>query len=169
MGLLWWKRDQLAAIPKRSWAPALLIVVLAMLVQALFLPDGFDAWLFLLPVLFWPLSVLSVFAAGRLLSGKGEYTRTFRALAFAQSVHFIELLELIPPIAPVVRVVTTVMLALAVWIGAAAAHETKGWRTFLLPVAFFGVWIAVTFVLGSLLGGLGVTLSTVLDMLGFTP
>ena len=149
--------------------PALLIVTLAMLVQALFLPDGFDAWLFILPVLFWPLLVLAVFAAGRLLSGKGEYTRTFRALAFAQSVHFIELLELIPPIAPVVRVVTTVVLTLAIWIAAAAAHETKGWRTFLLPVAFYAVLIAVTFVLGSLLGGVGVTLSTLMEFFGFAP
>jgi hypothetical protein len=146
--------------------PAVLIVVLAMLVQALFLPEGFDAWVFVLPVVFWPLSVLAVFAAGRWLSGKGEYTRTFRALGFAQSVHFIELLELIPPIAPLVRVIVTVVVGLAIWIAAAAAHETKGWRTLLLPMAFFFVWFAVVFVLGSLLGGLGVTLSSLLDFLG---
>jgi uncharacterized membrane protein YvlD (DUF360 family) len=149
--------------------PAALIVVLAMLVQALFLPEGFNPWVFILSVVVWPLLVLAVFAAGRWLSGKGEYTRTFRALAFAQSVHFIELLELIPPIAPLVRVIVTVVVGLAIWIGAAAAHETKGWRTFLLPVAFFGVWFAVVFVLGSLLAGVGVTLSTIFEFLGFSP
>jgi uncharacterized membrane protein YvlD (DUF360 family) len=146
--------------------PALLIVALAMLVRALFEPTGFDIGSFILIPVTWPLSVLAVFAAGRLLSGKGEYTRTFRALSFAQSAHFIQLLELIPPIAPLVRVLSTLLVALAIWVAAAAAHETKGWRTLLLPVAFFFVWIAVVFVLGSLLGGLGVTLSSLLDLLG---
>lgn len=35
LGLLWWRRDQLAALPKRPWAPALLLVAGALLLHVL--------------------------------------------------------------------------------------------------------------------------------------
>jgi hypothetical protein len=146
--------------------PALLIYVLSVLVQMVFRPAGFDLRLAVLSVLLWPLSVLVVYAAGRLLSGKGEYSSTLRALGFAHSVRVIELLALIPPLAPIVRLVVTAMAVLAIWIAAAAAHETKGWRTILLPVAYFCVWLAAIFVLSSLLGGVDVAVSTVLGFFG---
>ena len=149
--------------------PALLIYVLSVLVQMLFLPAGLDLRLVVASILLWPLSVLVVFAAGRLLSGKGEYTGTFRALGFAHSARIIELLALIPPLAPLARLSTTVVISLAIWIAAASAHQTKGWRTIMLPIAFFGVWLAAVFVLGSLLGGVDVAIATFQTFLGLAP
>ncbi len=35
LGLLWWRRDQLAAVPKRTWVPALLLVAGALLLHVL--------------------------------------------------------------------------------------------------------------------------------------
>lgn len=55
--------------------------------------------------------------------------------------------------------VTTVVSTLAIWIAAAAAHETKGAGVRLLPVVFYAVLIAATFVLWLSVAGVGVTLS----------
>jgi hypothetical protein len=78
-------------------------------------------------------------------------------------------LALIPPIAPVARLITVLFAFFAVWMGAAEAHETKGWRTVVLPVVALLVLIVVAFVLRSLLAGAEFALSALFGDLGVTP
>jgi hypothetical protein len=131
--------------------------------------DGFNLPVFAGRFIFWLLSVLMVFIAGRMLSKKGEFTRTFRAVGFAQMAWFLGVLTLIPPIAPLARLITVIVAFFSVWIGAAEAHETKGWRTILLPVLVVIAWVIVAFAVGSLVAGAGYTISTLLGDLGATP
>lgn len=149
--------------------PALLIFVLAALVETVFLADGFDVRLLALQVVLWPVSVLLVFAAGRLLSGRGQYTRTLRAMGFAHSAYFIGLLALVPPLAPLARLLTVVVAFFALWIGAAAAHGIKGWRTVLLPVIAFAVWAVTIVVLFSLVAGVDVAVESLTGLFGLAP
>jgi hypothetical protein len=82
---------------------------------------------------------------------------------------FLGVLTLIPPIAPLARLITVIVAFFSVWIGAAEAHETKGWRTILLPVLVVIAWVIVAFAVGSLVAGAGYTISTLLGDLGATP
>ena len=146
--------------------PALLIMALATLVEMWFRTGGFDPALYALQLAFWPLYVLAVFATGRVLSRRGQYTRTLRAVGFAQSAYFLELLAIIPPLAPLARLLTVVMAFFALWIGAAAAHEIKGWRTVLLPLIAMAVWFVTIVVLGSLIAGFDVAVESLLGIIG---
>jgi hypothetical protein len=146
-----------------------LIAILAALVETIVVMDGFDGTFFIARIGLWLLATLAVFAAGRLLSGKGTFTRTLRAMGFAQSAWFLGLLALITPIAPVARLVTMLVAFFAAWMGAAEAHETKGWRTIVLPVTALLVLIVVGFVIRSLLAGAEFAFSALFSDLGLAP
>ncbi|MFZ2362171.1 MAG: phage holin family protein [Anaerolineae bacterium] len=149
--------------------PALLIAVLAALVEMLVVTGGFDGPFLAIRLGLWLLAVLFIFAAGRLLSGKGAFTRTFRAVGFAQVAWFLGLLALIPPIAPLARLITVLYAFFAVWLGAAEAHETKGWRTVVFPVVALLLLIVVGFALRSLLAGAEFALSALFNDFGLAP
>ena len=149
--------------------PAVLISLLASLVVA-FVRDGMWNWQsFAIRFGFWFLAVLVVFAAGRLLTKKGKYTTTLRAMGFAQIAWFLGLLALIPPIAPLARLITLLVAFLAVWMGASEAHQTKGWRTVVFPVVAILVLVVVVFVARTLLAGLEFTMSALLADVGVAP
>ncbi len=149
--------------------PALLIAVLATFLEMLFWADGIDLTFFALRISLWVAAVLFVFAAGRLLSGKGKFTRTLRVMGFAQVGWFVGILTLITPIAPVVRLITVLLVFFGTWIGASEAHETKGWRTVLLPVVALLVLVVAAFVLGSLLAGAEFAVDALMGDLGVAP
>ena len=149
--------------------PAVLIAVLAALVEMIIMAGGFDGAFLVMRIGLWVLAVLVVFAAGRLLSGKGKFTTTMRAMGFAQVAWFIGLLTLIPPIAPVVRLVTVLFAFFAAWMGAAEAHETKGWRTIVLPIIALLVLVVAAFVLRSLMAGAEFAFSALFSNLGIAP
>jgi hypothetical protein len=149
--------------------PALLLGLLAVVIDTLVMEQGsFDPLVLAGRFAFWLLSVLMVFIAGRMLSKKGEFTRTFRAVGFAQAAWLLGVLTLIPPIAPLTRLITVILAFFAVWIGAAEAHETKGWRTILLPAMVVIAWVVVAFVVGSLVAGAGYTVEALLGDVGMT-
>jgi hypothetical protein len=149
--------------------PAVLIAVLAALVEMVFLGSDLG-WSFVpLRIGLWVLAVLMVFAAGRILSGKGKFTTTMRAMGFAQTAWFLSVLTLITPVAPVARLLTVLVAFFAAWIGAAEAHETKGWRTVVLPITAVIILIVVMFVLRSLLTGAEFAFSALFGDLGVTP
>jgi len=58
---------------------------------------------------------------------------------------------------------------LATWVAGAAAHQTKGWRTVLLPVVAYLILILGTVIIAILLAGLEFTLQGVLFSLGIQP
>jgi len=117
----------------------------------------------------WLAGSLALFGAARVLGGKASYTTTFRALGFATVTYLLSLLALIPPLAPVTRLVVTVASFGAAWIGVAQAQELSGWRSLILPLAYIAVFTISVAVLGVLLAGAQMTLTTLAQDLGVTP
>jgi len=120
-------------------------------------------------VAIWFLGVLAIYAAGRLVADKGSYSRTLRGLGFANVITLIEMLHLIPALEPVAGPVGTLLSFVAIWMGAAAAHNAQGWRSLILPIlGFFFVGVAPLLVY-SMLGGALFSLESLLTRLGFMP
>ena len=114
-------------------------------------------------------AVFIIYLAGLTLSRQGDFTKTFRAVGFAQSVYLIAILAFFPPLAPVIRLFMLVLGFLATWLAAATAHKTSGWRTLLLPVVAYLVLIVGTVIVAILLAGAKFTLQGVLYSLGIQP
>ena len=77
-----------------------------------------------------------------------------------------DLLALIPPIAPLALILTTILAFLAMWMGAAEAHETRGWRTLMLPLLGMIVAVLIPLVLTAMLGGFVIGLESIFARLG---
>ena len=104
--------------------------------------------------------------AGVALTKQGTFTKTFRAVGFAQVVYLIGILTLVLSLAPLFRVLMLVLGFVATWMAAAIAHKTRGWRTFLLPVIAFLILILGAVIIAVLLAGAEFTLQGVLYSLG---
>ncbi len=146
--------------------PAVLIALLTLTLAVLTRPGGYDVARLLISFIAWPISVLALFGAGRLLTRTGVFTRTLRSVGFAQSVYFLQVLALIKPLASAISAMTIVMGFLAIWMAAATAHETRGWRTVLLPLVAYAVLIIGFAVVAVLLAGAALTIGSVLQTLG---
>ena len=118
--------------------------------------------------LVWLLLVTVIFGAGYLLSRRGAYTKTFRALGFAQVVTVLELFSFYQPIAAGVHFVVFVVGILAVWLGAATAHKLTGWRAALLPLIAIVVYVVAGMAINSLAAGAEFTLQALLYDAGMT-
>ena len=149
--------------------PALLLVVIGLAISAIFGTSELGWLAFPTRVGAWLVGSLALFGAARVLGGKASYTTTLRALGFATVTYLLTVLAIIPPLAPVTRLVVTVASFGAAWIGAAEAQELKGWRSLLLPVAYIAVYTISFAVLGVLLTGAAMTLTTLAQDLGVTP
>ena len=149
--------------------PALLIGLLAALIQVLVVDGGLNWTMLGARFGLWLIAVLIVGMAGRLLSGKGTYTSTLRALGFAQVAWFLGLLTFVPVIGPLARFISLVVAFFAVWLGAAEAHETKGWRTLIFPVVVVLVLIVAVFVVRTLVAGAQFTLAALAMEAGVAP
>jgi uncharacterized membrane protein YvlD (DUF360 family) len=119
-----------------------------------------------LRTLLWVTAIAVTFGAARLLGGRGDFTATLRALGFAQSAYVVTLLAIYPPLAPVTRIIATALFFFGAWIGAAQAHELKGWRSLVLPVVAVLVAVVSVAVLSRLLLGAQYTLQSVGQELG---
>jgi hypothetical protein len=126
-------------------APALLISLLAQILQSLNSEGGFDILDFLARYGAWFVSVLFLFLTARLLRGTSHYTTTLRVAGFAQSAHILELVGFLPIVGPLARFMALILALFGVWIGVAVAHDLSGWRTLLLPVIFL-ITVVVGFV-----------------------
>jgi hypothetical protein len=127
---------------------------------------GFELLSAVIGALVWPLTALAIFWAGRLLTRKGRFTRTLRALGFAHIVYVIEFLTFIPPVAPLAIFLTNIVAFLAAWMAAAEAHETRGWRTLILPLVGLLIIVAVPLALVAMMGGAVIGLQSILERLG---
>jgi hypothetical protein len=110
-----------------------------------------------------------LFATGYLLTRRGSFTSTFRALCFARVVTVLELLSLYPPIEPAMHVITFAVSMLAIWMAAATAHQLKGWRAAVLPLAALAVFVLGAMLVNSLVHGAEYSLTALLAELGITP
>lgn len=112
------------------------------------------------------LSVLVLFGAGYLLTRKGTFAKTIRAVGFAHSPTVLLILTLYEPLAHVVVFLVGLLIFLGIWMGAAEAHETSGWKTALLPILYALLYMVGTAAVTVILGGVAVTLLSVLQSLG---
>jgi uncharacterized membrane protein YvlD (DUF360 family) len=163
------KREAYREIGRDAYmtAPAVLIAVVAQLIQSWLAKGALDAVDILLRLVLWFFSVLIVFFAARVLRGRQRYTATMRAAGFAQSAHLIQLLGLIPAIGGAARFIAMLVSFFGVWMGAAAVHELKGWRTLILPVLYILIMVITLAFLAAALAGAAYTWRSVLDALGF--
>jgi hypothetical protein len=75
-------------------------------------------------------------------------------------------LAFVPGLAPLAYLLTFLMTIVATWIAAAEAHETKGWRTVLLPVVAVAILIIAPVVLLALLGSGALVLQSIQSAIG---
>ena len=159
---------QEAAEDRRMTGPALFLGFLFAITSGIFRAElGLTEETVIIRITSWLLAVFAIFVAGRLLTRKGYYTRTLRALGFAQVVHVIEFISLIPPLAPFAIFLSTVMAFIATWMAATVAHDTHGWRTLLFPLVMLVVMVFIPIILFVMLGSIVFSIDSVLTQLGF--
>ena len=146
--------------------PALLIAVVTIVLAAATRQGSLEWWRIPVSLVDWWVATLVVYAAGRMLSHKGTYSRTFRAMGFAQAVYVIDVLAFIPHVGFAVRFLAGVLGFVAVWMGAATAHEVRGFRTVILAVLPLFVMIVGLVLVFILLLGAGMTIESVLKTVG---
>ncbi|NJN82555.1 MAG: hypothetical protein HC802_09985 [Caldilineaceae bacterium] len=149
--------------------PALLIALVMLTFVAISYEGAMELRQWLAAVGLWLLSVLVLVAAGYLLTKKGHFTKTFRALGFSQSVYVLGVLTVVPLLASPIRLLMLVLGFLATWMGAAVAHETRGWKTLLLPVVAYAVLLIGAVLVNALFTGAEFTVQSVLSSFGIAP
>jgi hypothetical protein len=152
--------------------PALLIgCVFAALSGFLKAGQGMEWWTALVHLVGWIVGVLAILVAGRLLNRatKTTYGQTLRAVGFAQAGSIIGLIGLIPPLAPLGVFAATVYTFCTITMGAAVAHQLRGWRIFVLPILMFAILIVFVLVATFMLEGIALGIESVLMQLGLSP
>jgi uncharacterized membrane protein YvlD (DUF360 family) len=152
---------------KRMTGPALLLALVAITISALLRPESESGVLYVLfRLLGWLLAVLAVYLAGRVLTKEGNYTRTLRGVGFAQVAYLIELLAFIPPLSSLAIFLGTVLGFLAVWMGAATAHNSHGWRTIILPILAVIILVFIPLLLLVMLTSVAFSFESILGQFG---
>ena len=110
-----------------------------------------------------------VFAAGWLLTRQGSFTKTLRAMGFGHAVYLLSVFTLLPAFGQAVNFAILAWGFIAVWMGAATAHNAKGWRTLVMPVVVLLVYVVSTAILAVLLAGAAFTFEAILGDMGIQP
>jgi len=162
LGALLLQRDAFRQIAKKEimTGPALLLGIVGTIIFSGILFGGFTWGMVLFQIVFWFVTVLLIYMAGRILRGKGTYTSVLRAVGFAQGIYLLDVFSLIPAITPVVRFIISLLVFIAIWIGVSTAHDLKGWRTLILPVVYVLVAIVGFVIINSIFGGFGLTIES---------
>ena len=146
--------------------PALLITLTVFVLEWLTVGRGIDAVQLLYGLIFYFIGVGVVFGAGWLLTRRGNFTRTFRAMGFASAVFLLSPLQLFPPLGAAFDLVINALFFVAIWMGAAIANRVSGWRTLLLPVMAVLVIVVGSALMAMLLSGAAFTFES---LFGLTP
>jgi uncharacterized membrane protein YvlD (DUF360 family) len=153
--------------------PAVLIGVVGVVLMAVALALQGGTFTLTIPILSRVLglvvSAVAVFGTGYLLTRHGTFARTFRAIGFAHAPAVLLVLALYQPTAHIVILVVNALIFIGVWMGTAVAHETKGWRTIILPLVYAFVAVIGVAAVVVVLGGAAVSLLSILTVLGLTP
>ncbi|HRA65559.1 MAG TPA: YIP1 family protein, partial [Caldilinea sp.] len=157
--------QQVVADPYMT-GPALLIATLLTMLYSAVTNRGFDLVQMVNDLFFYFVGVAVVFAAGWVLTRRGSFTRTFRAMGFAQSASILVAFALVLPFTGIVQSFVLVLSFLTTWLGVATAHTVRGWRAALLPIIAFLVVIVASSVAGMLLAGAAYTLQALLYDIG---
>ncbi len=149
--------------------PAILIMVAMLTLYSVVRSGTLDFATLLVEIGLWIVAVLGLTAAGYLLTRKGEFTKTFRAVGFAQSASLLALIGLIPVMKSAISFFILVWTFLAVWLAASTATETRGWRSILLPIVAYIVVVVGIATVGMLSTGAEFTIEAVLSIFGIVP
>jgi uncharacterized membrane protein YvlD (DUF360 family) len=160
-----------------STGPALLIVLLAVLMQGLtdaFSPEipGSAAIKLLVGTLAgllgWLVTVFLAYEAGKMVTHKGDFTRTLRTMAFAQVAAVFSVLELLPVVGPAITVLSMVAVIGATLLALMVALRLRWYVAVFIPV--LGALIAVTagLLVDFMARGAALTVETILERLGLT-
>ena len=149
--------------------PAVLISLMGVLATTLVSSTVNPGPAFIVRYGLWWLAALVVHGAAHVVRGKGTFINTFRVLGFAQMVSILQLLRLIPGLESAAVFATSLLAVFVVWLSLSEAHQVRGWRTVLLPVAYLSLFIVGAVVAVSLLSGLSVALETLLSAFGLRP
>jgi uncharacterized membrane protein YvlD (DUF360 family) len=152
----------------RMTGPALFLAALFLTTSGFIRNNDDGGFSIVARLLAWLLGVLMMFIAGRLLTRKGNYSRTMRGMGFAQTFHIIEFVTFIPALATLALFLSTLLTFVATWMGAAAAHETRGWRTIILPLTMLIVMVAVPFLLLVMVGSVALSVESLLQQFGLS-
>jgi len=117
----------------------------------------------------WLLVVLLAYVAGYLLHGRGSFTRTLRALAFAEVPVIIGFLGPLPAVGPLFALASVVVELLALWIALQEALRLRRLAAALIPIVGLVVVVVATLAVAFMLSGTALTLETMLLHLGLVP
>jgi hypothetical protein len=120
-------------------------------------------------LLVWSLIILLATLAGRALRGRGNFSRTFRAVSFAQVPEVITWLHIIPVAGPLFNIVGTVMLLVATWLALQESLHISKWRALLIPLVALVIVILAIGVIDLVISGASLTVETILAQLGLLP
>lgn len=161
-------RSAYAAVVKDAYmtGPALLIALAAVLLGSWLRLGTFDVAYIVTSFGAWLLSVFVMHLAGVALTTKGTFTMTFRGVGFGQAVYLLTPLALIPAAGQIVPLLVFILGFFTTWMGAAAAHDIRGWRTVLLPLVAYVILVAGFVLAGVLLAGFEFAVDGVVASLG---
>ena len=97
---------------------------------------------------------------------RSKVNQALRALGFAHIVYLFTIFALLPNFRTSVNFAILIWGFLCVWMGAATAHRTRGWRTLVLPLVVMLVYVVGTAIVGVLLAGAEFTFQAVITELG---
>lgn len=149
-----------------STGPALLIGISSQLLASFIRQGQVDLLNMAGTVGLWLVVALVVWLAGKALGGQGSFTATLRGYGFAHSAYFLLLLGVIPGLRPLTSFLAMVLSLVGIWLGAAEAQRTRGWRTVLYPVVVIAITIIGLVLLQQLAAGAALTIETLGQILG---
>lgn len=156
---------EIAANPYMT-APALLIALLAQIIQVWNSDNGLSLQNIVVRYLIWLVGLIALQLTARVLRGKATITTTLRVAGFAQTAHLLELLGPLPVIGPVARFLAMLLAFFGLWVGVATAHNLRGWRTLILPLVFTLIVVVATVFIIAALEGTAAILEDILTSLG---
>jgi hypothetical protein len=156
---------EIAANPYMT-APALLIALLAQIIQVWNSDNGLSLQNIVVRYLIWLVGLIALQLTARVLRGKASITTTLRVAGFAQTAHLLELLGPLPVIGPVARFLAMLLAFFGLWVGVATAHNLRGWRTLILPLVFTLIVVVATVFIIAALEGTAAILEDILTSLG---
>jgi uncharacterized membrane protein YvlD (DUF360 family) len=164
-------RDAYRAIAKDPMmtGPAILIALIAMVIQALLYSEQFSFIALAITFVLYFVNILMVYLAARLLRGKANYTQTFRAYSFGNTIYAFAIFALIPGLEQIIRLVVVIGAVIAIWVAVSEAHRILGWRTLVLPFLTIIMLVIVSAAIGLFVAGTEMSINALMNAFGLTP
>ena len=143
--------------------PALLIPLLAKTLELYSTQGTINFTSLALKYSLWLITVLILYFTTHILRGKANFTTTLRITGFALSAHIFELFFLIPGFSEFGHTLSIILAILIIWYGISIVNKLKGWRTILLPIIYFAVYIVSYTFINSIIVGTSFTIQALIN------